>query len=83
MLDFEISGDKKIGNVSKGKTEANFVFIETDNERIYANRFDFIECSNWLDWKNLQNGQLVSYEIGTNQQGDCAKNVKLININNK
>ena len=83
MLDFEITGDKKIGNVSKGKTEANFVFIETDNERIYANRYDFIECSNWLDWKNLQNGQLVSFEIGTNQQGNCAKNIKLININNK
>jgi cold shock CspA family protein len=83
MLDYEISGDKKIGNVSKGKTEVNFVFIESDSERIYANRYDFIDCSNWLDWKNLQNGQLVSYEVGTNPQGECAKNIKLININNK
>lgn len=78
LLDYEVSGDKKIGNVSKPKGDVNFVFIETDKERIYANRYDFVDCSNWLDWKNLQNGQLVSYEIGTNQQGNCAKNVKLI-----
>lgn len=83
MLDFEISGGKKIGNVSKSKAEANFVFIETDNDRIYANRYDFIDCSSWLDWKNLQNGQLVSYELGANQQGECAKNIKLIHINTK
>lgn len=80
MLDFEISGDKRIGNVNKGKVEANFVFIESEDERVYANRYDFIEFSSWIDWKNLLNGQLVSYEIGTNSQGNCAKNIKVINI---
>lgn len=56
------------------------VFIERENERVYANRYDFIDCSSWIDWKNLLNGQLVSYEIGTNSQGNCAKNIKIINI---
>ena len=56
------------------------VFIESENESIYGNRFDFVDCSSWLDWKNLLHGQLVSYEVGTNSQGKCAKNIKIIKI---
>lgn len=78
LLDNDISEDRKIGNVNKMSSEFNYVFIESDTERIYANRYDFIDCSNWIEWKNLKNGQLVSYEIGTNPQGECAKNVRII-----
>ena len=80
MLDFDISDDKRIGNISKGKNESNYVFIESETGRLYANRYDFIDCSSWLEWKNVENGQLVSYEIGANTQGICAKNVKLLTI---
>ncbi|MEZ4907980.1 MAG: NB-ARC domain-containing protein [Saprospiraceae bacterium] len=78
LLEESESNDKKIGNVSRGKSESNFVFIESENDRIYANRYDFIDISNWVDWKNLKNGQLVSFEMGTNPQGECAKNIKII-----
>mgnify|MGYP003583658976 CR=1 FL=1 len=80
LLDFQINGDTKLGNVNKSKTDVNFVFIESENESIYGNRFDFVDCSSWLDWKNLLHGQLVSYEVGTNSQGKCAKNIKIIKI---
>jgi LuxR family glucitol operon transcriptional activator len=78
MLDNEIGNDKKIGNIRKGKAENNFVFIDTEIQSYYANRYDFIDLSNWIDWKNLANGQLVMFEIGTNSQGECAKNIKII-----
>lgn len=78
LLDNQFSGNLKIGNVSKQKAESNFVFIESDTERIYANRYDFIDINTWTDWKNLKNGQLVSYEIGENPQGPCARNIKII-----
>lgn len=80
LLDFQISGNTKLGNVNKNKADVNYVFIESENERIYGNRFDFVDCSSWLDWKNLAHGQLVSYEVGTNNQGNCAKNIKIMKI---
>ena len=44
LLDFQINGDTKLGNVNKSKTDVNFVFIESENESIYGNRFDFVDC---------------------------------------
>lgn len=80
LIGVENSNEYKVGNISKNKSENNFVFIETETERIYANRYDFLDILTWVDWKNLQNGQLVKFEIGTNPQGTCARNIKLIHI---
>jgi len=77
-LEIESSGNTLIGNVCKVKSDVNYVFVETDNLRYYANRYEFIDISSWTDWKNLKHGQLVSFELGTNSQGDCAKNIKII-----
>ncbi len=70
-----------IGNIGSFNPTLNFVFIETDNKKYYANRGDFSEIKKFVEWKSLQNGQLVSFEIGTNPQGECAKNIKLLKFN--
>jgi LuxR family glucitol operon transcriptional activator len=72
---------KQTGNIYRGiePTSAPFVFIEYGNERLYANKFEFIDINSWEDWRNLKPGQLVSFEIGNNFLGACAKKVKLIN----
>lgn len=73
------SENNLFGNISKTKNiKNNFLFIETENDRIYANRYDFIDINTWLDWKELKDGQLVSFEMGENPQGPCAKKVKII-----
>lgn len=77
-LELDSNTQKQIGNIIKNKSEVNYVFVESENTKYYANRYDFIDVVNWTDWKNLRNGQLVSFEIGTNSQGDCAKNIKII-----
>ncbi|MCW5909636.1 MAG: tetratricopeptide repeat protein [Cyclobacteriaceae bacterium] len=79
LIGYEVRNDKIIGNVRRGKIDSNFVFIEGDSAEYYANRYDFIDIHNWTDWKNLKNGQLVTFEKGTNAQGDCAKNIKILN----
>jgi LuxR family transcriptional regulator, glucitol operon activator len=79
LLDYEARGDKMIGNVKRNKLELNFVFIDADDKEYYANRYDFIDISTWIDWKNLKNGQLVGFEIGTNARGECARNIKIVN----
>lgn len=70
-----------IGNVIFPAKEphSNYAFIEADGDRYYANRMDFLDVSNYLDWKNLKEGTLVSFEVGENFKGPCAKNVKVIN----
>jgi LuxR family glucitol operon transcriptional activator len=56
-----------------------FVFIErNDKNSYYANQVDFLDINNMSDWNNLKNGQLVSFELGTNFEGECAKNIKLV-----
>ncbi|SDL68831.1 NB-ARC domain-containing protein [Catalinimonas alkaloidigena] len=71
--------EKLIGNVIKPKNNKNnYVFIETPNERIFAHRYDFIDITTWTEWKNVVNGQMVSFELGENRGGKCAKSVKII-----
>lgn len=67
-----------IGNVVKTKEQKNFVFIETEDERYYAHRFDFLDIADWSDWKELKNGQLVAFEVGENKIGTCAKSIKIL-----
>lgn len=78
MLEFKPTENSHVGNVIKTKDKNNFIFIETENDRIYAHRFDFVDIANWSEWKELKNGQLVSFEMGENNIGKCAKNVKLL-----
>lgn len=78
ILKGEISLDKKIGSIAMINVQTNYAFIESDKDKIYANRYDFIDLQSWLEWKSLKTGQLVSFEMGTNQQGQCAKNILLI-----
>jgi len=76
LIDIESTLEKKIGNVSKPRNMENFVFIETDTDRFFAHRYDFLDIANWKDWKSIKDGQLVSFEIGENRSGPCAINVK-------
>lgn len=80
LLDEGTDSTKLIGNITKHNDDLNYVFIECDNGRYYANRYDFIDVTTWVDWKNITNGQLVSFEIGSNPQGECAKNIKSYKI---
>lgn len=71
--------NRKIGNIIRtSNLDDKFVFIESESERYYANKNQFIDITSWPDWKNLNNGHLVSFEIGLNPQGECAINIKLI-----
>lgn len=76
LIDLEEKNEIKYGNVIKTQKLNNFVFIETENDRIFAHRYDFLDIANWVEWKSLKNGQLVSYEIGENTKGICAINIK-------
>ena len=78
LIDYEATKELKVGNVIKTKGQKNFVFIESDDERVFAHRYEFLDIANWADWKSIKNGELVSYEIGENKEGQCAINVKLI-----
>lgn len=81
MIDVENTNNNVLfGNIKKYDDTKNFVFIESDDNSIYANRYDFVDIQNWTDWKNLKDGQLVAYEIGENRKGECAKNIRIITI---
>ncbi|SFW60096.1 NB-ARC domain-containing protein [Cellulophaga fucicola] len=72
---------KHMGTISRNQNNASkpFVFIQKeDKTSFYANMYDFLDVENRTEWKKIKNGQLVSFEIGTNPQGECAKNIKLI-----
>jgi LuxR family glucitol operon transcriptional activator len=79
LVDRQGEYEKQIGNITKHIDDLNYVFIECEKGRYYANRYDFIDVTQWTDWKKITNGQLVSFEIGNNAQGECARNIKLIN----
>lgn len=78
LIDFEDKGETLIGNVSKATQINNYVFIETGTDRLFAHRYDFVDIATWSEWKSMKNGQLVSYEMGENNKGPCAINVKKI-----
>jgi LuxR family transcriptional regulator, glucitol operon activator len=68
------------GHIARNESlnTAPYVFIKWVNGQLYANKNSFIDISNWVDWKDLVDGQLVEFEIGENHQGKCAANVKLL-----
>ena len=73
--------EKHVGTISRNlnNPDNTFVFIEKeDKSRFYANMYDFLDIENKKQWENLENGQLVSFEIGSNPQGECAKNIKIV-----
>ncbi|GAA0871833.1 hypothetical protein GCM10009117_09790 [Gangjinia marincola] len=79
LIEFKEDERKLVGNLRRTRNpKDNFAFIETKNESIFAHRYDFIDVANWSDWKQIENGQLVSYELGENNSGPCAKSVKMI-----
>lgn len=79
LIEFDSSEQKLVGNIRRTKNpKDNFAFIQVEEDSHFAHRYDFIDVANWSDWKNLKNGQLVSFEIGTNNQGECAKAIKII-----
>ncbi|MDM8176009.1 hypothetical protein QT327_16910 [Olivibacter sp. 47] len=73
---------KLVGKIQRNNEilERPFVFIASDNVRYYANKIDFIEINSWVEWKNIQNGQLVSFDVGENYEGVCAKNIKILEV---
>lgn len=75
------SSEKHMGTIERNQNNASnpYVFIQKDDKsRYYANMLDFIDINNRNDWKKIKHGQLVSFEIGTNPQGECAKNIKFL-----
>ncbi len=79
LIEFGSSEQKLVGNIRRTKNpKDNFAFIQVEENSHFAHRNDFVDVANWSDWKNLKNGQLVSFEIGTNNQGECAKAIKII-----
>jgi tetratricopeptide (TPR) repeat protein len=78
LVKLDSENEKKIGNVAKTYNPNNFVFIESGNDKIFAHRYDFLDIANWSEWKTLKDGQLVSYELGENNTGICAINIKQI-----
>lgn len=73
------SNDRLVGVISRSQNILSkpFVFIESENKRHYANMVDFLDIKNRSDWKKITHGQLVSFELGKNFEGECAKNIKI------
>ena len=73
------SNERSVGIVTRSQNMIGkpFVFIESDSKRYYANMVDFLDFNNRTDWKKINQGQLVSFEIGKNFEGECAKNIKI------
>lgn len=81
LEDSNSTSEKHMGTIERNQNNASdpYVFIKKDEKSsYYANMFDFTDISNRSDWKKIKHGQLVSFEIGTNPQGECAKNVKIL-----
>lgn len=78
LVEFNNGNVSYIGNVRKGAENKNFVFIDVEDKSYFAHRYDFIDVVNWNDWKELKEGQLVTFELGSNQKGECARNIKMI-----
>lgn len=79
LIQFESLINRNVGNISKPKTQNNFVFIECDGKSIFAHKYDFLDIESWVEWKQLRNGQLVSFKIGEGAKGKFAKDIKLMN----
>jgi tetratricopeptide (TPR) repeat protein len=80
LLEDSEGSQKKLGSIRRkaGDVDKHYVFIEFDKESIYASRNEFLNINNKEQWRRLKNGQLVSFEIGENKVGRCAKKVSLV-----
>ena len=56
-----------------------FVFIATNEGRFYAHRTDFSNINTVVEWQKISDKDEVSFELGENLVGKCAKNIYLIN----
>lgn len=77
VLDLPEFEGVKIGNIIKVQNDS-YLFIDSEGKRFFAHFNDFIEIDNINNFKKIREGQLVSFEIGTNDKGVCAKKVKAI-----
>lgn len=73
----DIGNGNKVGNIIKTNNDS-YVFIESENERYFAHFTDFPEIRTTNELKRIKDGQLVSFEEGSNSKGVCAKNIKII-----
>lgn len=78
LISYKNSGQHLFGNVSKTKETNNYVFIDSGNESYYAHRYNFIDFGSSKDWKELKDGQLVTFELGENSIGKCAITIRLV-----
>jgi LuxR family glucitol operon transcriptional activator len=77
IINFEIAEGIRIGNIAKTKNES-FVFIESDNDRFFAHISSFHDIRTTDELTQIKEGQLVTFEVGFNAKGVCAKNVKIM-----
>lgn len=78
IIDEQHTGNgNKVGNIIKTINDS-YVFIESENERYFAHFTDFPEIRTTNELKRIKDGQLVSFEEGSNSKGVCAKNIKII-----
>jgi tetratricopeptide (TPR) repeat protein/cold shock CspA family protein len=77
IIDEQDSGNgNKVGNIIKTHNDS-YVFIESENERYFAHFTDFPEIRTTNELKRIKEGQLVTFEEGSNSKGVCAKNIKI------
>lgn len=77
IIENHLSDGNRIGNLIKTQNDS-YVFIESENERYFAHFTDFPEIRTTNELKKVKEGQLVSFEEGSNSKGVCAVNVKII-----
>ena len=68
----------KSGYLEHKDEGVNFVFIQSESERFYANRSAFIDVSDDQDWNALHKDQTVQFQVGMNSKGPCAVNIKVL-----
>ncbi len=75
-VDLSIDAPKYSGFIDELKKDNGFAFIKSDTNgnRYYANKRVFKEDT----WRVLRRGDLVMFDIGTNNLGECAINVNII-----
>jgi LuxR family transcriptional regulator, glucitol operon activator len=77
MLEDVKDNDFSIGNIVKNSQET-FVFIDSDGSKYFAHYSDFTGIKDLFEFKKISDGQLVSFQLGKNEKGVCAVNVKII-----
>lgn len=71
--------ENKVGHITNIYDDRSYTFIQCDKDSYFAHMQDFIDINDWEDWKKLETGILVSFEVGQNIKGACAKNIRICN----